>query len=331
MKVFSRAVAAVVLGGVVLGTGLPAMAKGNASTCRGEGPEDRKPAQQRLFSPELMADLDLTQEQKAALWDLMGDRRGMGPKRFEDSKVRELMEAVHSGRDVSVGLKIDAQKEIAGRIMEQQARTGRLYGILTAEQRQAFEKALQERGDEFRQRFEDRAGKSGPRQGERKGEGQGDGQGPRQGDKLGQRQGDGQGQRQVGEDCRDRSQGRRGDHPFMGRMTEELNLTEAQKEEIGKILAGRDDIRAEHREEAREMRDEHHEVFRMAWTDKPDMDNLKEAAEKAAADRVEHMVQGGETMRKIRGVLTEEQLKKLDELHGDHWGQGSRSCHGPRR
>lgn len=329
MKVFSKAVAAVVLGGVVLGTGLPAMAKGNFNDCRDEGPAGRGPAQHRLIDPELMADLNLTQEQKAALWDLMQDGRAKGPKRFEDSKVRELMDAVHSGQEVSVGLKTEAQKEISGRIMDQQARVGKLYGILTAEQRQIFGKALKERGDEARQRFEDRAGQRGQKQGERKGEGLGQGNG--QGQKQGQRQHKGQGICQGGDDSRGRSDGRRDGGFFMGRMGEELNLTDAQKEEIGKILTERSDVRRDRREEARKMREEHRAMFEMAWTADADADMLKEAADKAAADRVEHMVQGGETIRKIRSVLTEEQIKKLDELREDHRGQGPRGTCGPRR
>ncbi len=330
MKIFSRAVAAVVLGGVVLGTGLPAMAKGHFSG--GEGMEGRGPARYRLIDPGVMADLDLNQDQKAALWDLMQDRRGKGPNRFEDSRVRELMDAVHSGQEVSVGLKTEAEREIADRIMEGQRHVGKLYGILTAEQRGIFEKVLKERGDEARQRFEDRAGQRGQKQGERKGEGsgQGNGQGQNQGDRQGQRQGYGQGVCRGDDDRRGRFDGGRGDHFFMGRMAAELNLTDVQKEEIGEILAERTDVRRDRREEAREMRQEHRDMFEMAWTADPDADMLKKTAEKIAADRVEHMVQGGETSRKIRSVLTDEQIEKLEEIREDHWGQG-RGCHGPRR
>lgn len=305
MKLFRTATAALVLGGLVLGMGLPAMAAQGDNSPRGDR-DGRGPGQSRLAGPELLRSMDLTPEQKSALWDLFQENRGGRKNRDENGKVHEMMEKIHAGQDVGVGLRVDAEKEIAGRIMERQAEVAKLYGILTEEQRKTFEKTWEERGDERQERFGERAGRR-PRQVEGQqhrdyGQGEGQGQGNRPG--KGRRDGDGEGR-----------------HSFTGRMADELELTEDQKAQIDGILEDGREHRTDRREEARERRDEHREMFRLAWTAEPDMDKLQEAAEKTAAEQVQWMLQGGEAMKKVRSVLTPEQQKKLDSCMEDHEGR----------
>lgn len=317
MKLFRTAVTALVLGGAVLGIGMPAMAAQGDCGPRGGMDGRDEPGQHQFMSPELFESMNLTQEQKAGLWDLFQGKRGERRDNRGESKVREVMELTRSGQDVGLGLKTEAQAEIADRIMERQASTTRLYNILTAEQRGKFEAALKERGEERRER----PGHGKPQSADCIGqcEDNGNGQSPDhvgQGQHKGDRQGDGDRQ---GCDVR----GRREHDPFMGRMADELNLTDSQKAQIGEIMKENQGDRRERREDFREMRAERRQMMEMAWTANPDQGKMRAAAEKQAAERVEHMLQRGETMKKIRSVLTAEQLEKLDSLRNDgpgHFG-----------
>lgn len=273
MKLFRAATAALVLGGMVLGVGMPAMADWGDRGPR-KGGEWCRSGQYRVVDPEVMSGLNLNQEQKAAMWDLFQDRKR---NRDEDGKVRELMQKVRSGQDIGVGLKTEARDEIIDRIMGRQESVTKLYSILTEEQREKFEAATKERVQERTEWF---------------------------------------GKGQVRD--KEQSRGRRGEHPFMGRMADELNLTDGQQAQIRDILESEREQRREHREEAREMHVEHREMFRMAWTANPDREEMRKFAEKAANDRVERMLQSGEMIKKIRSVLTEEQLEKLDDCM-DNW------------
>lgn len=302
MKLFRTATAALILGGMVLGVGMPAVANSGDPNHRG-GMDGRGGAQHRFISPEVLGSLDLTQEQKADLWDLYQGKRNQRRSRDEDSKVRSLMQKVHSGQTVDEDLKAAARSEISGRIMERQQDVTKLYRILTPEQRVKVESAREARQERRRERLEKRAECAG--EGQHMGNGQG------------LKPGNGQGERLRSGNIRGRYEGAH----FMGRMSDELNLTDTQKVRISEIIQEHRGDRKDRREGFRETRGERREMMQMAWAEAPDQGKIREAADKLAADRVERMLQGGEMMKKIRGVLTEEQLEKLDSCR-ENWQEG---------
>lgn len=310
MKLFRTAVTALVLGGAVLGIGMPAMAAQGDCGPRGEM-DRREPGQHRFMSPELLESLDFAQEQKAALWDLFQDKHGERGNRDEDSKVHEVMELTRSGKTVDLGLKTEARNEIADRIMERQASTTKLYNILTAEQRSKFEAALKERGEQHKERMAQRE--------ERPGQGEGKGNNCQSADHAGQ------GQHKDDRQNDGKTQGRRGHDPFMGRLADTLNLTGDQRAQIGEIMNDQKGQRRERREDFREMRVEGREMMEMAWTANPDQGKMRAAAEKQADRQLDRMLQHGETMKKIRSILTAEQVEKFDSLREDMPGHA-----GPR-
>lgn len=282
MKVVFQAILALVLGIMLLSWGKSAMANGDPGIGKG-GVEDALP-QCRVFSPEILDRLDLTQEQKEAIFILAPAESKHG-----ESKVHEMMETILKYGSADEGLTAEAQEEAADRLMEEEERMADLYEILTPEQRERLETAItaQERGSN-----------SGGRRSGVGGFGQG---GPGQGGGPGQRRGQ--------------------ENPLAEKLTRELDLTSSQEKQVTGILEENMGRRHDPRQEEMKTRASRQKLFKAAWTEMPDLDRMRQTADDVAAENMERMTDSFKTMSRVRAILTGEQQDKLDTLMQDRQGE----------
>ena len=108
-------------------------------------------------------------------------------------------------------------------------------------------------------------------------------------------------------------EGRRGRRMMGGggmeRMAEKLGLSDAQKEQVKTILEG---VRSESRGERMKLRDERRALDEAVKAPKVDEVAIRAQAAKVAALEADAAVQRANTLAKLRGVLTPEQIEKLN-------------------
>lgn len=112
---------------------------------------------------------------------------------------------------------------------------------------------------------------------------------------------------------------------MMKKMVRELDLTEAQQAQLKAM-------KESHRSQADADRDAEHaqrEAYHQLVKSGASEAELKAQADQIASKMSEHMVQMALFMQELRGVLTAQQLEKMDTLHADHMHKNGR-CSGSK-
>lgn len=107
----------------------------------------------------------------------------------------------------------------------------------------------------------------------------------------------------------------------MGRMFGELNLTEAQRDQIFKI---HHDQAPAFREQAKKVRAAREELHKLASADRLDEAAVRRAADGQAKAISDLAVMHAQTHNRVRSVLTPEQRAQFDKLREQRRGHGPR-------
>ncbi len=116
------------------------------------GPQDRGFRDEglgiaRLVNPRAMKELNLTQAQENQVRELMKELRPAHKKGERDGSVREAMQQVRQGKGLDPAVKVKLTGEIAERIRKGTEIAGRLYTILTPDQRAIVNERLDRIGE----------------------------------------------------------------------------------------------------------------------------------------------------------------------------------------
>ena len=107
-----------------------------------------------------------------------------------------------------------------------------------------------------------------------------------------------------------------------GRMFRQLNLTEAQQDQIFKI---RHEQAPAFREQMKRLRASRAELRKLALADRFDEAAVRRAADAQAKATSDLAVMRAQTMNRVRSVLTPEQRSQLEKMHEQRRGRGPRA------
>jgi Spy/CpxP family protein refolding chaperone len=231
----------------------------------------------RLMNRRALDELKLTASQMEQVRKLMDETRSMR-KEHRDGTMRDLMRDVRDGRELDAAAKKKLADEMTTRVLDGTRALSRFHAILAPEQRAAVQEKIDRLGkfEGHGKRFAGQPGKEGK-----------------------------PGKQQPG------MQGREGHTGFpMGRFSERLNLTDAQK--------ARAEVLSESWEKPREARQGEllrlgREMGKRAFSASPDTRRLEADAKKMAGLAVDGISERARHMEQFRSMLTDEQKKLLDE------------------
>lgn len=106
---------------------------------------------------------------------------------------------------------------------------------------------------------------------------------------------------------------------FNGYLYDQLDLTKAQKQEIGKILQENRGLRRDFRGENRyEMQGYHQQMRDLTLVENMDENAVRALAQKMTSQQIDREVAHARVQNKIYNVLTVAQKTKLKDLQKDH-------------
>ena len=111
-------------------------------------------------------------------------------------------------------------------------------------------------------------------------------------------------------------------HGGMRGMFRQLNLTEAQQDQIFKI---HHEQAPAFREQAKKVRAARQELRKLALADRFDEGQVRRAADAQAKAMSDLAVLRAQTMNRVRSVLTAEQRSQLEKMHEQRRGRGPRA------
>lgn len=104
-----------------------------------------------------------------------------------------------------------------------------------------------------------------------------------------------------------------------GAMMRELNLTEAQRDQMFKIHHEQEPA---FREQMKKVRAARQDLHKLALADRYDEAAVRRAADAQAKAMSDLAVMHAQTMHRVRELLTPEQRAKMDQLGERHFGPG---------
>lgn len=235
-----------------------------------------------LMNRRALDELKLTASQMEQFRKLMDETRSMH-KGTRDGSMRDLMRDIRDGRELDASAKKKLQDEMAKRVLDGTRTLSRFHAILTPEQRSIVQGKIDRLGEfaERGKRFAVEPGKEGR-----------------------------PGKQQPGMQGREERLG----FP-MGRFSERLNLTDAQK--------ARAEVLSKSWEKPMEARQGElvrlgREMGKRAFSANPDTRRLEADAKKLAGLAVDGISERARHMEQFRSMLTDEQKKMLDERPMGH-------------